>query len=118
MEKASLRLFALPDSISLVNGLTGKEGGFMIFANLKRIYTKFALKVSALGMNDTIIVYDRKDALKKKSLESAAIKDFGTIVLSEKTMTLEEVKVVSELKKMFMKGDTLIYNTDAFKMPS
>lgn len=118
LEKASLRLVALPDSISLVNGLTGKEGGFMIFANLKRIYTKFALKVSALGMNDTIIVYDRKDALKKKSLESAAIKDFGTIVLSEKTMTLEEVKVVSELKKMFMKGDTLIYNTDAFKMPS
>lgn len=38
LEKASLRLVALPDSISLVNGLTGKEGGFMIFANLKRIY--------------------------------------------------------------------------------
>ena len=118
LEKASLHLVTLPDSISLVNGLTGKEGGFMIIANLNRVYSRFALKISALGMNDTIIVYDRKDALKKKSLESAAIKDFGTIVLSEKTMTLEEVKVVSELKKMFMKGDTLVYNTDAFKMPS
>lgn len=30
LEKASLRLVALPDSISLVNGLTGKEGGFCV----------------------------------------------------------------------------------------
>lgn len=117
VENASVHFLALPDSISIFNLLTDKKGVFGNLAHLDRPYKKFALKVSALGLNDTTVIYDRSAALAKKSLEEAGYADFGTIVLKEKTMTLEELKVVGELKKMFMRGDTLIYNTDAFKMP-
>lgn len=41
----------------------------------------------------------------------------GDFVLKPKSLTMEEVQVVAELKKMFMSGDTLIYNTEAFKVP-
>ena len=70
-------------------------------------------------MKDTILLFDRyskEQQSKEKNMQG--YKDFGAIVLKEKTLSLEELKVVGELKKMFLKGDTLIYNTDAFKMPT
>lgn len=39
-----------------------------------------------------------------------------SIVMKPKILTQQEVKVIGELKKMYMSGDTLIYNTDAFKV--
>lgn len=116
---ASVKLLTSKDSIRLSEMVTNVKGYFFFMTNLNKDYKKLLIKVSAIGMKDTILVYDRftKDKKHKKD-DYEGVKDFGAIVLKEKTLSLEELKVVGELKKMFLKGDTLIYNTDAFKMPS
>lgn len=116
---ASVKLLTSKDSIRLSETVTNVKGYFFFTTNLNKNYKKLLIKVSAIGMKDTILVYDRysKDKKRKKD-DYEGVKDFGAIVLKEKTLSLEELKVVGELKKMFLKGDTLIYNTDAFKMPS
>lgn len=116
---ASVKLLTSKDSIRLSETVTNAKGYFLFMTNLNKDYKKLLIKVSAIGMKDTILVYDRftKDKKHKKD-DYEGVKDFGAIVLKEKTLSLEELKVVGELKKMFLKGDTLIYNTDAFKMPS
>lgn len=116
---ASVKLLTSKDSIRLSETVTNAKGYFLFMTNLNKDYKKLLIKVSAIGMKDTILVYDRftKDKKHKKD-DHEGVKDFGAIVLKEKTLSLEELKVVGELKKMFLKGDTLIYNTDAFKMPS
>lgn len=116
---ASVKLLTSKDSIRLSETVTNAKGYFLFMTNLNKDYKKLLIKVSAIGMQDTILVYDRysKDKKRKKD-DYEGVKDFGAIVLKEKTLSLEELKVVGELKKMFLKGDTLIYNTDAFKMPS
>lgn len=116
---ASVKLLTSKDSIRLSETVTNVKGYFFFTTNLNKDYKKLLIKVSAIGMKDTILVYDRftKDKKHKKD-DYEGVKDFGAIVLKEKTLSLEELKVVGELKKMFLKGDTLIYNTDAFKMPT
>ena len=116
---ASVKLLTSKDSIRLSETVTNAKGYFFFTTNLNKDYKKLLIKVSAIGMKDTILVYDRftKDKKHKKD-DYEGVKDFGAIVFKEKTLSLEELKVVGELKKMFLKGDTLIYNTDAFKMPT
>lgn len=113
---ASIKLLSSKDSIKLTETISNPYGSFDLFTNLNKTYKKLLVKVSAIGMQDTILVFDPNTKVKDKEMQG--YKDFGAIVLKEKTLSLEELKVVGELKKMFLKGDTLIYNTDAFKMPS
>lgn len=42
--------------------------------------------------------------------------DFGKIILQQKTIGLEEVTVLAFKSPIYYKGDTLIYNTDSFKV--
>lgn len=113
---ASIKLLSSKDSIKLTETISNPYGSFDLLSNLNKTYKKLLVKVSAIGMQDTILVFDPNAKVKDKEMQG--YKDFGAIVLKEKTLSLEELKVVGELKKMFLKGDTLIYNTDAFKMPS
>lgn len=51
-----------------------------------------------------------------KASRTLSFPGIDKLVLKPKSLTMEEVQVVAELKKMFMSGDTLVYNTDAFKV--
>ncbi len=75
-------------------------------------YSKLLLRLSYIGMEtiDTVVKVPRIDDYMNYVKQ-------GEFVLMPKSLTMEEVQVVAELKKMFMSGDTLIYNTEAFKVP-
>ena len=119
VSNASIKLLSSQDSIKLTETVSYKEGSFTLCSTLNKNYKKLLIKVSAIGMKDTILLFDRySKEQQSKEKKMQGYKDFGAIVLKEKTLSLEELKVVGELKKMFLKGDTLIYNTDAFKMPT
>lgn len=107
---ATVQLLNLPDSTFAAGGVSDKEGGFRLFCMRKREgVNRFLLKVSFLGME----TYQKelRTTIKDSKWEQ------GTIVLHPKSMTMQEMQIVGELKKMCMKGDTLVYNTDAYKMP-
>lgn len=39
------------------------------------------------------------------------------VVLHSHPITLEETQIIGELKKMYQKGDTTVFNVDAYEMP-
>ena len=43
--------------------------------------------------------------------------ELDSILLDCKPVTLEEAVIIGELKKMYLKGDTTVFNVDAYKMP-
>lgn len=117
--KASVRLLALPDSVQIGEAITFDDGFFSIWKRVEPFYKDFVLKTSSIGLKDTTIVFSHKiPTMRTDPKNFMKAKEMGTIVLNEKELSLEELKVVGELKKMFIRGDTIIYNTDAFKMPS
>lgn len=84
---ASVKLLTSKDSIRLSETVTNVKGYFFFTTNLNKDYKKLLIKVSAIGMKDTILVYDRftKDKKHKKD-DYEGVKDFGAIVLKEKTL--------------------------------
>ncbi len=110
LENATVQLLLLPDSAYAAGGITSKEGKFLLFYHRRATSVRnVLLKVSHLGM---------KTCYKKvRLLPNNSELDVGRVELLPQTMTLHEAQIVGELKKMYMQGDTLVYNTDAFKMP-
>lgn len=110
LSNATVQLLSVPDSAFAAGGISDKEGKFQLFYTRKRQGVNHLLvKVSYLGMES----YQRELRTSLKEQEA----DLGDITLRPKAMTLQEAQIVGELKKMYMKGDTLIYNTDAYEMP-
>lgn len=110
LSNATVQLLSVPDSAFAAGGISDKEGKFQLFYTRKRQGVNHLLvKVSYLGMES----YQRELRTSMKEQEA----DLGDITLRPKAMTLQEAQIVGELKKMYMKGDTLIYNTDAYEMP-
>ena len=110
VESATVQLLHLPDSTYAAGSITNKEGVFRLFFYRTTTSTRnLLLKISYLGMNT---YYKEVHA----ALNNSEL-DMGKVLLTPKTMSLQEAQIVGELKKMYMRGDTLVYNTDAFKMP-
>ncbi len=110
LSNATVQLLLLPDSTFATGGITNQEGNFRLFHfRKKQGVNHLLLKVSYLGMG----TYQQELRVTMKEQEI----DLGDIMLRPKAMTMQEAQIVGELKKMYMKGDTLIYNTDAYEMP-
>ncbi len=103
---ATLQLFSLPDTTFVYGTVTDLSGTYVL--NWQGKCPKLLFRVSYIGM-ETI----EKTIRASVTIGRSGIEKF---VLKPKSLTMEEVQVVAELKKMFMSGDTLIYNTDAFKV--
>lgn len=43
--------------------------------------------------------------------------NLDSIILDSKPITLEETVIMGQLQKMYLKGDTTVFNVDAYKMP-
>ena len=101
---ASVTLFSVPDSVLSVGVATAYDGTF----TLKAKPAKYLMRISFVG-------YETKEmdvtVTKLKSL------DLGTITLKEDVKLLDEALVVAEVPPVTASGDTLMFNTSAFRVP-
>ncbi len=101
---ASVTLYSLPDSVLSVGVATAYDGTF----TLKAKPAKYLMRISFVG-------YETKEmdvtVAKSKSL------DLGTITLKEDVKLLDEALVVAEVPPVTASGDTLMFNTSAFRVP-
>ena len=82
---ASVKLLTSKDSIRLSETVTNVKGYFFFTTNLNKNYKKLLIKVSAIGMKDTTLLFDRySKEQQSKEKEMQGYKDFGAIVLKEK----------------------------------
>lgn len=104
MPDVTIQLFALPDTVFVDGAVTNKRGIF-------EVYTKkpgnYLLKASFLGF-ETLLQKVNVAAYEREKYVSA-------LKMNPKSILLSETVIKAELQKMKMDGDTLVYNTDAFK---
>ncbi|WP_455674832.1 TonB-dependent receptor [Phocaeicola sp.] len=104
VQDVNIRLYALPDTTFVGGTVTDKDGRYNLYAASPGNYL---LKASFLGYETVekklnVAAYDTK-------------KYIGYIEMKPASIVLNETVIKAELQKMKMSGDTLVYNTEAFK---
>lgn len=101
---ASARLLNAKDSTFVVGAITSNDGRFKINTSVG----DYILEISYMGYNR--FRKDIKLANKKESL------DLGTINLTETDYTLVEAVITASVPDILVKGDTIEYNAEAYKV--
>ncbi|WP_430817883.1 outer membrane beta-barrel protein [Carboxylicivirga sp. RSCT41] len=99
---ATVLLTNVSDSLVQEGTITSMTGEF----DLSAARGKYALQISFMGykpFRDTLLIEGEPLAL-------------GTITLWEEAALLDEIQVVSQLAPTFQKGDTVLFNPEAFKV--
>ncbi|MBQ7530556.1 MAG: outer membrane beta-barrel protein [Paludibacteraceae bacterium] len=107
MEMVAVQLFAYSGTDStMVGGAQTDMEGFFYFMKLKP--GKYKLVLSSLGYHTRIIPVELT--------EEKMIREMGNLRLAEDVQALAEIDVKGHAAEMTVKGDTIEYNTAAYKM--
>ncbi|KAA6329556.1 hypothetical protein EZS27_021648 [termite gut metagenome] len=106
IEQATVQLFALPDTTFMVGAATLARGRFTL---PKAEAGKYILKVSFVGFQTKIVPVQ----LSASRLNHNA----GTISLETDAIMLSEALVTAEAPPVTVKGDTIEYNSSAYRVP-
>ena len=118
LTRANVRMILMGDSTT-IGGMATEEGGLFRInlthrARLKD--TRVKIRVSYVGMQPFEQIYDMEHK-QENGLDKFTL-SIDSIVMQADTLSMEEVQIMGELRKMYMSGDTLIFNTEAYEMPS
>ncbi len=126
LPSANIQLVCLNDTTVKTVAVADKNGHFLHGMNVlkKRVkkndVPRVAMKVSYVGYEtytqDLKLAYHYFDENNKGYGGSWTI-DLDSIVLKSNPMSMDEVVIVGELKRMYESGDTTVFNVDAFEMP-
>ena len=100
---ASIALYSLPDTVLVVGVGSSHDGTFTLSAKP----AKYMLRLSYVG-------YESKQMDVK--VESRKVLELGKITIKEDAKLLDEALVVAEVPPVTASGDTLVYNTAAFRV--
>lgn len=117
LKNATIEAVCVEDTTVSGSTLSKDNGVFSLMLNTSKPFSKkrhLQLMVSYVGMGDadtvaTKIWYAIPGFLQKTTIDS--------IVLESKPITLEEAQIMGELKKVYLRGDTTVFNVAAYKMP-
>lgn len=126
LPNANIQLVCLNDTTVKSVAVTNKEGFFYHGMNVlkKRVkkndVPRVRMKVSYVGYET--YTQDLKLAFRyydenNKSYGGGWQLNLDSIVLKSMPMSVDEVVIVGELKRMYESGDTTVFNVDAFEMP-
>lgn len=104
VEGATVQLLSLPDS-SFVKGVAANSLGSFTLESIKK--AKYTLKISSIGYTTTFVDVD----LNTKKTKNV---DLGRVTLSDDANQLSELVVTSKVQ---VSGDSLVYNTSAYRVP-
>ena len=112
LEKSTLQLYKISSSknqrndTTFVGGVFSDEKGHFAFSGIGR--GSYLLKITNLGY---------KSLERDLTRSGRAPIDLGDIAMEPDAIQLEEATVVANVPKMVIKGDTVVYNADAFRVP-
>ncbi len=106
VEQATIQLFSLPDSVFVTGKATDKRGKF-ILPKVKD--GKYLIKASYIGLVSQEFVVD--------ALSKDKIKDLGKIYLRNDAVLLDEAVITAQAPQVTVAGDTLVYNSSAYRLP-
>lgn len=101
---ASVRLLNSTDSTFVVGAITTEDGSF----NIRGVIGEYILDISYVGC----IRYQKHIQISNKKLHL----NLGTIYLVEADYLLGETVITAPIPDIIVKGDTIEYNADAYKL--
>ena len=107
MEMVAVQLFAYDESDStMINGAQTDAEGYFYFMKVKA--GRYKVVLSSLGYHTRIVPVELTS--------EQMIRELGKISLVEDVQALAEIDVKGHAAEMTVKGDTIEYNTSAYKM--
>lgn len=104
---ATVQVVSLPDSTFVTGAATNTAGAFEVKGVKKG---KYALKISYIGYQTRIFPLDLTKEHKKNV-------EIGYITLETDAVMLDEAKITANAAKVQVSGDSLVYNTSAYRVP-
>ena len=118
LQGANIKVTCMGDTTSFDGSAADNEGRFWVYVQRrKRIRdTRLRVTVSYLGMQTVDSIFD--PSMTKESGISIYKVNLDSLVLRSNPVTTQEVEIVAELQRMYQRGDTIIFNADAYEMPT
>lgn len=118
LQNANVQLICVADTTQIGGVAADKDGKFTgyIFCRNKLKDLRVRIKISYVGME----TYDQifTPTPDKDKIGDKLVVTFDSIVLKSNPVTTAEAEVIGELQKMYQRGDTTIFNAEAYEMPS
>ena len=118
LQGANVKVVCLGDTTQMEGQSVWKDGNFNVWIGLRERLkdTRVKVTITYVGMESFEKIYS-PEKTKENGVDKYNIK-IDSLVLHSKPMTIAEAEVVAELKRMYQRGDTVIFNADAYEMPS
>ena len=118
LQGANIKVTCMGDTTDFSGAAADKDGDFWVdITRRDRLKdTRLHIVISYLGMQtlDSVFepVHKREDGINSYYVT------LDSVVLRSNPLTTEEVEIVAELQRMYQRGDTIIFNADAYEMPT
>lgn len=118
LQGADIKVTCVGDTANMEGMAAQKDGGFDVYLNSRERLkdTRLHITVSYVGMQSVDKVYTPVKS-KENGLDKYTV-NLDSIVMKSNPVSLAEAEIVAELKKMYQRGDTVIFNAEAYEMPS
>jgi len=118
LQSANIKVTCMGDTTSFDGDSADKDGAFWIYMSRRdRIKdTRLRVTISYLGMQTLDSIFS-PEAKREDGIQTYTV-TLDSVVLRSNPITTREVEIVAELQRMYQRGDTIIFNADAYEMPS
>ena len=118
LQGANIKVTCMGDTTEFDGMAADKDGSFWVYMNRRdRLKdTRLRVTISYLGMQTLDSIFS-PESRKEDGIHVFQIK-LDSVVLRSNPLTTEEVEIVAELQRMYQHGDTIIFNADAYEMPT
>ena len=115
---AAITVTCVGDTAEVYTGLTNDKGEFLIpiFLRQRLKDNRLHVKIDYIGMDG--VNRDFEPVERKMMGQKVYHVAFDSLVLKSKAVTMAEAEIIGELQKLYQKGDTVIFNAEAYEMPS
>ena len=118
LQGANVVVTCMGDTTSFDGAAADKDGSFWTYMSRRdRLKdTRLRIRISYIGMQTLDSIID--PPMKRESGIHTYTVELDSIVLRSDPLTAEEFEIVAELQRMYQRGDTIIFNADAYEMPT
>ena len=118
LQGANIKVTCLGDTTAFDGMAADKDGSFWVYMSRRdRLKdTRLRVTISYLGMQTLDSIFS-PEGKKEDGIQTYTI-ELDSVVLRSNPITTEEVEIIAELQRMYQRGDTIIFNADAYEMPS
>ncbi len=122
---ANVKVTLLADTTCSAGGATSQDGRTTCIVGLRKKLgeeKRVRVDISYIGMEKFSREFTIDSEPETRELPGLTTVTYNlqidSLVLRSRPVTTEEAVIIGELKKMYQSGDTIIFNTDAYEMPT